>query len=149
VVEESLSLLNVEAKWNDVAVHLELQPDVPSVTADRILVEQVILNLARNGLEAMQDIPVQRRRLTVRTRGLEGARVEVSVEDAGKGLSEAALDRIFEPFFTTKPDGLGLGLAISRSIIENHGGQLCADAVRGGGATFRFTLPCAGPRDDG
>jgi len=144
IVEEALRLLRVEARWHDVTVRLRLQADIPNVSADRILIQQVILNLARNGLEAMQDESVQQRLLTVTTRDVGGKWAEVRVEDSGKGLSDDALDQIFEPFFTTKADGLGLGLAISRSIVDNHGGSLSAIKSRRGGGVFRFRLPAAG-----
>jgi signal transduction histidine kinase len=92
----------------------------------------------------MQDEAARRRLLTVTTRAVGGKWAEVCVEDTGKGLSEDALDQIFEPFFTTKAEGLGLGLAISRSIVENHGGSLSAVMSRRRGGVFRFRLPAAG-----
>jgi signal transduction histidine kinase len=103
-------------------------------------VEQVILNLVRNGLEAMGDTEKSHRELTVRT-GVVDDEVHVSVADRGPGLSADALQRVFQPFFTTKSHGMGLGLSISRSIIDAHGGRLWAVNQPGGGAVFQFSLP--------
>jgi two-component system sensor kinase FixL len=113
------------------------------VLADRIQLQQVILNLMSNGADAMDGVPLDARRLIVRT-SLDGAgHVRVSVSDTGPGIEEENPDRIFEPFFTTKPQGLGVGLPICRTIIEAHGGRLWAEADPEGGAAFTFSLPCA------
>jgi PAS domain S-box-containing protein len=120
---------------------LELAPALPVVLGDPIQIEQVILNLVRNGLEAMDETPEEHRCLRIKTMFHEGNLVEVEVSDRGRGIAAEELERIFEPFFTTKPDGMGMGLAISRSIIQAHGGRLWATANEHQGCTFHFTLP--------
>jgi len=110
--------------------------------------QQVVLNLLLNAMDAMSDCPPQERRASVNVRGAATG-VEVTVNDRGPGISEDNLQRVFDPFFTTKPNGLGMGLAISRSIIEAHGGRLWAENNPGGGATFHFTLPARGEREAG
>jgi C4-dicarboxylate-specific signal transduction histidine kinase len=110
------------------------------VVVDRILIEQVILNLVRNALEAVASMPAERRQVTVETRREAGV-VRVAVADSGPGVDPALGARLFEPFVTTKSDGLGMGLAISRSIIEAHGGRLEHGSTPQGGAMFSFTLP--------
>ena len=113
----------------------------PFVSADKVQLQQVLLNLIINGMDAMSDM-AQNRKLTIRTAMVEGRRVEVSVADNGSGIPTDKISHIFDLFFTTKPHGMGLGLAIARSIIESHGGQLLAENNRSGGATFRCQLPC-------
>ena len=113
-----------------------------------IQIEQVVLNLLRNGIEAMQEAKPGTRRLTLRTSGAGSEAITFAVADNGCGCSDEVTERLFDAFFTTKPDGIGMGLAISRSIIEAHGGRLWATPNPNGGTTFRFTLPVApgGPR---
>jgi two-component system sensor kinase FixL len=105
-----------------------------------VQLQQVVLNLLLNAMDALDDTPPARRLVTVRARPV-GATVEVAVSDTGPGIPADKLSRVFEPFFTTKPTGLGMGLAISRNIIEAHGGRLWADSNEAGGATFTLTLP--------
>lgn len=143
IIQEATTLIEAEARQNDVAIRLELPAKAPAVLADVIQIEQVILNLARNSFEAMQAAEAGKRELTIRVSIPGSGAVEVSVSDTGKGLGGDEVERIFEPFFTTKPDGLGIGLSISRLIIEMHDGRLWADADAHRGATFRFTLPIA------
>jgi PAS domain S-box-containing protein len=143
LVREVVQLVAGEARKRRIALDVELASGLPSVEVDRIQIEQVILNLVRNGMEAMQASPVRDGRLLVRTAAGEGGTVEVSVEDEGEGLPPDASDRVFEPFFTTKRTGLGMGLAISRSIVRGHGGRIAAAANPERGVTFRFTLPAA------
>jgi signal transduction histidine kinase len=112
------------------------------VLADRVQIEQVLVNLVRNAIESMADVPADRRRLAVRTRRTD-REVEVAVADTGHGIEAKHLAKLFNPFFTTKPDGMGLGLSISRSIIEAHSGQMSAESEVGVGTTFRFSLPLA------
>jgi two-component system sensor histidine kinase DctS len=126
----------------------QLEVDVPSGTvvhADRIMIEQVLLNLSRNGFEAMADTPAGERVLEIRVRPRSGDergdRVEVSVSDRGKGVAPEAVQQLFTPFFTTKSEGMGLGLSLCRSVIEQHGGQLVYRDRPGGGSTFVFDLP--------
>ena len=111
---------------------------------DRIQLQQVLLNLLLNAVEAMREVPPERRRLVVRStleQRDDGLWAIVAVEDAGVGLGEAEAPRLFEAFYTTKPGGLGMGLSISRSIVDGHGGRLWATANAGHGATFHFALP--------
>ena len=119
---------------------LMLDESLPPVSADRLQIEQVLLNLIRNGIEAMQEIPPSEARLAIRT-SLDGDFERIDVSDTGKGISPEQISQLFTPFFTTKPSGMGLGLSISRSIIENHGGTLSVASNVGQGTTFSFTLP--------
>ncbi len=116
-------------------------PVLPIVRVDRIQIEQVILNLMRNGLEAMEATPAEQRVLTVRALDRGEAGVEIAVEDRGRGFEAGQAPRLFEPFHTTKPEGLGLGLWICRAIVQVHGGRLWAESEPGQGAVFRFLLP--------
>ncbi len=125
---------------NRVALHTQLSDDLPLVLADRIQLQQVILNLVMNAIEAMSAVTDRSRELLIRSVQLESDKVLVAVQDSGIGLHSGSLDHLFEAFFTTKPKGMGMGLAISRSIIEAHGGRLWAAPNNGRGATFQFTL---------
>jgi two-component system sensor kinase FixL len=118
----------------------DLAPALPPVHGDRATLQQVLLNLLLNGMEAMVDTPASRRRLALRT-ARDATGVEVAVTDSGHGLDPGTLPRLFESFFTTKRDGMGMGLSIARSIVEVHGGRIWAENRPEGGATFRFTLP--------
>jgi len=129
---------------HDVHLQLALGRSLPEVTVDRIQIEQVITNLVRNAMEATQEVPKERRNVTIRTSISTAGGLEVAVQDTGKGLQSEDADRLFEPFYTTKRDGMGLGLSISRSIIEAHGGRLGAGPNADQGTTFRFTLPVDG-----
>ena len=113
----------------------------PAVKCDRIQIEQVVLNLVRNAMDVLEERPADGRELTIRTRANSGETIELTVEDTGGGFGADGSDRIFELFFTTKADGLGMGLSISRTIIEDHGGRLWASPRPGGGAIFHVTLP--------
>jgi signal transduction histidine kinase len=110
------------------------------VRGDAIHLQQVMLNLLANALDAIRDVPSERWRLAVRAKRLESNRVEVAVCDRGTGIPEERLQRVFEPFVSTKANGMGMGLAICRSIVETHGGRLWAENNPEGGATVRFTL---------
>jgi signal transduction histidine kinase len=118
-----------------------LDESLPGVKCDRIQVEQVVLNLVRNAMDVLEAGPAQGRELIIRTRADSGGIIELTVEDTGEGLGADGGERIFETFFTTKADGLGIGLPISRTIIEDHGGRLWASPRPGGGAIFHVTLP--------
>jgi two-component system, LuxR family, sensor kinase FixL len=141
VVRDATQLIGLDAHGIGIPIQLMLDPQLPLVKMDRIQVEQVILNLLRNGLDAMTEAPAGCHELLVQTRGQSESTVEVSVRDTGVGISPATRERIFDPFFTTKVGGLGMGLSISRSIIEAHGGRLWATRNPDRGMTFSFTLP--------
>ncbi|HSI62436.1 MAG TPA: ATP-binding protein, partial [Candidatus Saccharimonadia bacterium] len=140
VIKEILPLLATDIRKRGVKLECELSDDLPSVAVDRVQIQQVIMNLVRNGLDAMNGIADRPRVLRIHT-GREAETVSVRVEDTGIGLSPATIERLFDRFFTTKPDGLGMGLAICQSIVLSHGGRLVAKANDGHGATFQFTLP--------
>lgn len=142
LVTEMAELLAIEARQAQVRIEFELGIDLPDVLADRIQVQQVLLNLMRNAIEAMEQTPQAERVLRVSARVLTPNLIELSVIDRGCGCDSEALQQIFDPFFTTKSSGMGMGLAISRSIIEAHGGRLIVEPnTDGRGLTFRFTLP--------
>ena len=143
VVERVTALVRSDALARQVAIETEPGENVPPVLADRIHLKQVLLNLLLNGMDAVKDSA--QRRVRVRTRSLDAKTVEVAVDDSGAGIPADQLSRVFDPFFTTKPNGMGLGLAISRTIIEAHGGRLTCANNPAGGATFRFTLPAGKP----
>jgi PAS domain S-box-containing protein len=137
---EVVALVRTDAEARRVRLTLETDPAVPPVLGDRVQLQQVLLNLLLNALDAVKDNPPARRRVAVRARPA-GTTVEVTVRDEGHGIAADCLPRMFEPFFTSKPNGLGMGLTISRSIIEAHGGRLWAENRPAGGAAFTFTLP--------
>lgn len=144
LLEEIRPLAELDAKANSVALRLDLAADLPEVTADVVQIQQVILNLLRNGVDAVRQAPAERRQLLLRV-GLAAAReIRFEITDRGEGVAEAVRPRLFTPFFTTKSAGMGMGLAISRSIITAHGGALDCHNNPGGGATFWFTLPTDG-----
>ena len=126
---------------NRVVVRAELADDLPLVTGDRIQLQQVILNLHRNASDAMSAVDDRPRQLVIRTARDEGDRVRLTVQDAGIGFDHQAADRLFELFYTTKNDGMGMGLSVSRSIIDSHHGRLSATLNDGPGATFSFSIP--------
>jgi signal transduction histidine kinase len=142
VVEELITLLRREALQSGVSITAALAPDLPLVMGDRVQLQQVLLNLLMNGLEATKG-GGDRREITVTSCRAAGDQVHVAVTDTGVGLPPTGADELFKAFFTTKPDGTGMGLAISRSIIEAHGGRLWAASNADRGATFTFTLPIA------
>ena len=142
-IGETVKLLAVEASARGVSVGTEFEPALPKVRADRVQVQQVILNLALNAIEAMHGQPAGKRQLLIRSRRDGDKQAEVSVTDSGAGIDAALLPRIFDAFVTSKPAGMGLGLSISRAIVEAHGGRLGAHNLDEGGASFRFTLPLA------
>jgi PAS domain S-box-containing protein len=140
VVHEMLLLLRGEANRYSISIRTELAPDLPKITADRVQLQQVLMNLMLNAIEAMKDTAGE---LTIKTELGQGGQLLISVSDAGVGLPTQDTEQIFNAFFTTKPQGSGMGLSISRSIVESHGGRLWATANNGRGATFHFTLPTA------
>jgi C4-dicarboxylate-specific signal transduction histidine kinase len=143
VVREVIRLVGHDALLRKVSVVFEPLPGLPPVLGDRIQLYQVALNLIVNGLAAAAEQVQRDRWLLVRTAESGSDGVELTVEDSGKGISEGDLPRVFEPFFTTKQEGLGMGLSISRSIVQAHGGRLWAENSAGGGAIFRCVLPVA------
>ena len=138
LVVEMLALLRGEANRYLISMRTELAPDLPEITADRIQLQQVLMNLMLNAIEAMKDTSGE---LTIKTEADQGGQVLVSVSDTGVGLPSETTEQIFNAFFTTKPQGSGMGLSISRSIVESHGGHLWVTANSGRGATFYFTMP--------
>lgn len=139
-VRTVVKFTELETRQQGATVRLDLDAEVPRVQADAIMIEQVICNLVRNATEAMAEANSRRREVTIRTRPIGDDAVEVEISDTGPGIDEAVIDQLFDQFFTTKPEGVGMGLSISRSIIESHGGRVRAESRRDDGATFRFTL---------
>jgi signal transduction histidine kinase len=139
VIRDVCDLLGDKLASSGVKLDLQLDPRLPSTTADHVQMEQVVLNLIRNGIEAMEDVSINVRRLRIASRRQNEGAVEVEVRDRGRGLSDP--ERIFEAFYTTKPDGMGMGLAICRSIVESHSGRLWAENVETGGASITFSIP--------
>lgn len=145
LIEEANALALVGAKEHGVRVRLQIDPTHDLILADKVQIQQVLLNLLRNAIEAVTD--GERRELVVSTRPAEPGVVEVSVADTGPGISPDIASQLFQPFITTKPQGMGVGLSISRTIVESHGGQIWTEPNAGGGAVFRFTLRKATKED--
>jgi len=146
-IREVIAFATMELETNGISLETRLTDDVhylPLVSADRIQLQQVILNLIMNAVEAMSSVKEGRRELLIRSDTDDSGAILVDVRDSGPGLACEDLHRLFTPFYTTKPQGMGMGLAICRSIIEAHGGRLWASANEGAGATFHFTLPTDG-----
>ncbi len=141
VVNEAVALVRHEALSQRVALRVELAPALPPVDADRVQLQQVIVNLAINGIEAMQTVTDRPRELAIRSYRDDARNVLIAVEDSGTGIAAGDAERLFEAFFTTKSSGMGMGLAICRSIVEAHGGRLWGCNNAGAGATFHFALP--------
>ena len=138
-IREVLAIVGDEAKRKSVVIRTQFADDLSPVLGDRVQLQQVLLNLVMNAMEAMSS--VEKRQLVITTRNIDPDQVQVTVEDSGTGLDPSTMSRIFEPFYTTKSGGMGMGLSISRSIIQNHGGRLWATANDGPGTSFHFTLP--------
>ncbi len=143
VIRDVVLLLHSDAILHNVHIVLEMVPDAPKILGDRVQLQQVMLNLLLNAFQAMKDSPVSERQVTLRSRYDKGHTMIIAVRDRGVGLKEDQLEKMFQPFYTTKSDGLGMGLAISRSIIEAHGGRLWAQNNPDRGATLYFTVPIA------
>ncbi|WP_322516760.1 CHASE3 domain-containing protein [Rhodopseudomonas palustris] len=143
IAEDALALASVVTRDRPVDVALTLDPAVDRVLVDKVQVQQVFLNLIRNAFEAMHELP--ERMLSITSRAVEDCMIEVVVADSGPGLDPQIADRMFQPFETTKPEGMGIGLSISQTIIQAHGGSINAEPAPAGGTMFRFTLPCADP----
>ncbi|MBA4790743.1 MAG: PAS domain S-box protein [Rhizobiales bacterium] len=150
LIDEASALALVGGREAGIVSRLDLHPDVSTVLADRVQIQQVLVNLIRNAVDAMQTCP--RRQITLSARPSEDNMVEIGVSDTGPGLAPEVVDRLFQPFVTTKEHGMGVGLSISRTIIEAHGGRLWVEQNQDGGAFFHLTLPAGDneePRDDG
>jgi C4-dicarboxylate-specific signal transduction histidine kinase len=141
VVREAIALVQRELTSHQVSLRTELASPLPMVLGDRVQLQQVIINLVMNGIEAMQSVTDRSRELVIRSGEDETGQVIVSVTDCGAGISAENAGRLFNPFFTTKSSGMGMGLSICRSIMEGHGGRLWATANVPHGATFQFILP--------
>ncbi|MDP1653177.1 MAG: PAS domain S-box protein [Rhodocyclaceae bacterium] len=140
IVEDAIGLIEADARRLGVEIVSDLFGNLPSVQADRVMLEQILLNLMRNGMDAMQTTQPGRRRLVISTAPAEGG-LQVSVADRGGGITQEAAEHLFEPFFSTKPEGMGMGLNICRSILEFHKGRMWVETNPEGGTIFRFTLP--------
>lgn len=138
LIREMTDLLADTAARNSVSIRAELDPGLPAATADRIQVQQVVMNLMLNGIEAMQDTGGE---LTIASKRTEDGQLLISISDSGVGFSKDEAERVFDAFFTTKPQGTGMGLSISHRIVESHGGRLWANPNAPRGAVFQFTLP--------
>jgi signal transduction histidine kinase len=143
VVREVFELLSGQASAGHVTLSTRLDPQARCVTGDRVQLQQVILNLVMNGIEAIEGSASAERGIIGRTAVLNDTSMQVSIEDSGPGVPPDTLNRMFEPFFTTKEAGMGMGLSIARMIVERHGGNIWAENRRAGGAVFRFNLPLA------
>jgi PAS domain S-box-containing protein len=142
-IRDVLALAEHELKGQDILLRTELDGALPQVAGDRVQLQQVLLNLIVNAIEAMSSVQGRPRELTIASARSDANAVVVEVRDSGPGLEQESKERVFEPFYTTKAQGIGIGLSISRSIVEAHGGRLWAAANRPRGAVFRFTLPVA------
>ena len=140
LIREMIVLLRSEASRYSLSIRGELAADLPRIMADRVQLQQVLMNLMLNGIEAMKDMDTGGE-LTIKSQQGENRQLLISISDTGAGLEPEQAAQIFNAFFTTKPQGTGMGLPISRSIVESHGGRLWATAHPGRGATFQFTLP--------
>ncbi len=140
-IGEVLALVSNEARRNSVIVRTRFADDLSPVSGDRVQLQQVVLNLVMNGIEAMSGVSGRTRELVITTRNFDANQVQASVEDSGVGLDPNTLAKIFDSFYTTKPGGMGMGLSISRSILQAHGGRLWATGKEGPGAILHFTLP--------
>jgi len=145
LVEEAGALGLTGSREQGVTLRFQLDPRIDRVLVDRVQIQQVLVNLFRNGLEAMQH--AARQELSVASAAAPDEMVEIAVSDTGSGFDHETASKLFQTFFTTKPTGMGVGLSISRSIVEAHGGRMWAETNVSGGATFRFTLPAAPAQD--
>lgn len=141
LIDEARAFADIEAQRSSTQLQVNIPENLPRVVVDRIMIEQVLLNLIKNGIEAMAALPPEQRQLRISARSRDPRMIEVCVADRGHGLADEDIERIFTPFFTTKPDGMGIGLPICRSIVEFHQGRLWVERRQTGGTVFHFTLP--------
>ncbi|MGH7484750.1 MAG: sensor histidine kinase, partial [bacterium] len=147
VISDVVALVQRELMLNRVRLRLDLATASPQIVGDKVQLQQVIINLVMNGIEAMVPVAVRQRELWIRSRPNEESQILVAVQDSGVGIAPEQMDRLFDAFFTTKQDGMGMGLSICRSIVEAHGGRIWASRNAGPGATLQFTLPVASAPD--
>jgi len=140
LIQEMIALLRGEASRHSISIHSDLSPDLPPIMADRVQLQQVLMNLMLNSIEAMKSMNTPGK-LTIKSQQDDSGQLLISVMDTGVGVPPEKIEQIFNAFFTSKPQGTGMGLAISRSIIESHGGRLWATPNAGPGATLHFILP--------
>ena len=140
-IQEVLALVGDEAQRTSAMIRAQFADDLAPVAGDRVQLQQVMLNLVMNAIEAMSTVEERAREVVITTRNGDAEHVHVTVEDSGPGVDSGAVEKIFEPFYTTKPSGMGMGLSVSRSIVQNHGGRLWATAKDGPGTVFHFVLP--------
>lgn len=149
IIEDTVALIKSQAARSSVIIMTHLDPGLPQAIGDRIQLQQVVMNLVINGIEAMTGVESGERQLTIRTEAPDPRQIRVAVADRGVGVDSDTIAHLFEPFFTTRPQGVGMGLSISRSIIEAHCGRLWVESVPQEGSTFYFTLPVGdGLRDE-
>jgi two-component system sensor kinase FixL len=141
VVKAVTHMVHLDAAAHFCKVEMSLAPNLPAIEGDPSQIQQVLINLVRNAFEAMRSTPASRRKVEIATNYNGDGTICVAVRDYGPGIPESTQERLFEQFFTTKEEGLGMGLAIVRSIVEAHGGSIAAENADGGGARFRFRLP--------
>jgi two-component system sensor kinase FixL len=140
VMREVVALVHNEAALEQLEIVVDIEPGLPLAEGDRVQLQQVLLNLLLNAVEAMKGVPRSSRTVALHARHRDGV-IEVAVRDRGRGIAAEGVEQLFDPFYTTKREGLGMGLAICRSIVKAHGGHLWAENNAEGGATFYFTLP--------
>jgi PAS domain S-box-containing protein len=145
IIQETTLLLRSEATRYNILVRTELAADTPQIMGDRVQLQQLTMNLVMNSIDAIKD--VETREISIRSQRTNDGQALISISDTGVGLPAQNVEQIFDAFFTTKPHGIGMGLRISRSIVESHGGRLWAGSTPGPGATFHFTLPAPSPSD--
>ena len=142
-VQEVISLSRSELQRHRIVLITEFTDNLPTVTGDRVQLQQVVLNLVRNAIDAMIDVQERPRRLLIRTEREDEHYLRLTMRDAGVGIDPRSIDMLFDAFYTTKSEGMGIGLSVSRSIIERHHGRLWAEPNDGPGSTFAFSIPCA------
>jgi C4-dicarboxylate-specific signal transduction histidine kinase len=147
LIREVMTFVRADLKHHGITVRTELAEDLPRISAVRIQLQQVLLNLIANAVESLASIKDRARVVTIRSQKADGYGILVTVEDTGTGIDQKDLERIFEPFFSTKPEGMGMGLSICRSIVEAHGGRITASPASPCGSVFQVGLPDDGPDD--